>query len=186
MKKIISLTFILLFGFAVKKTHGCMYCSGGTILYSVGLEISENKFNFITVRWMFDERFSGMLLWKYDRNGDKKITGKEIYYLKKYGFNILKRYNYYTYITFRGKKITGFKVTHFEPIVNNGHVVYFFKVPVDIDIKKNIELKIEFKSPGHFILFKPDIYGNTPGKVEGNKVKRVFTNKSVNFLIFKK
>ncbi len=184
MRKFISFITIIASIYISNLSYPCMYCTGATVIYNVGVELKRDKLKFINITWIFDERFSGMLLWKYDRNSNREIDGKEKYYIKKYGFNFLAEYDYFLQIHFRGRLIRGFKVINFNAKTLNSFVVYTFQIPVNVKIKSSTGLKIEFGYKNSFLAFTPYKKGTTT-KLNDSKniiVKRNCAFKIVKFL----
>ncbi len=102
---------------------------------SVILHMKGGKIVAVSHKWVFDPRFSLVLLDQFDTNRNRHFEKSEIANVKANGFASLERLSYFTHVRVGTtyQKIT--KIPHFEAEVSGDTVVYVFtaqlETPVD-------------------------------------------------------
>ncbi len=118
----------------------------------------------ITIKWIFDEMSSQMLIMDFDKNHDGKINKKESQYIYKEAFKVLKEYDYYTYFLNNKKKISTPNAYDFHASIENFRFMYSFKIKVNKKVTN-----IQFCDEDMFTAFviKKDFIkiGNTNKKI---------------------
>jgi ABC-type uncharacterized transport system substrate-binding protein len=129
-KKILSigiLAFILLVSAVTSWSHPHVF------LYStVHVVLDEKGIAGFTVRWVFDEMFSSMIILDFDKNGNKQLEPSEIKNVKRGAFSNLREFDYFTHITINGTVFKVQYVTDFSAEILEDALVYQFFVPCHI------------------------------------------------------
>ena len=80
----------------------------------------------ITIRWVFDEMSSQMLILDFDRDRNGKLNEKESEMLYKETFIHLKEFDYYTYFYHKNKKLPTPLSDSFMATIDENRVNYYF------------------------------------------------------------
>ena len=101
---------------------------------SVILHMKDGKIVAVSHKWVFDPRFSIVLLDQFDKNRNRHFEKAEIADLKANGFAALEQLSYFTHVRVGGKyqKIT--QIPHFEGEVSGQNVVYVFTARLETPI----------------------------------------------------
>ncbi len=86
----------------------------------------------VRFKWVFDEMFSSMIIFDFDKNGNGNFEPEEITELKKGAFANLREFGYFTHIKIDGKPFKVKFVTDFSAAINRGKLVYQFLVPCHV------------------------------------------------------
>jgi ABC-type uncharacterized transport system substrate-binding protein len=87
--------------------------------------------NSITLKWVFDEMSSQMLIMDFDANHDTKISKKESQTIYKEAFIHLKEYKYYTYFLNKKNKMPTPDATNFSASIQDFRLAYTFTLSLD-------------------------------------------------------
>ena len=84
------------------------------------------------VKWVFDEMFSNMLIYDYDKNGNGSFEPSEIREIKNGAFSNLKSFDYFTHIKINGKPFKVKFVKDFSAKIKGDALTYRFFVPCHV------------------------------------------------------
>lgn len=99
---------------------------------TVGVIFDEKGLAGFSVRWLFDEMFSSMIILDFDKNGNNLLEPPEIEGIRKNAFSNLRNFNYFIHVSINGKEFNVQYVTDFSAEVVEGCLVYQFFVPCHI------------------------------------------------------
>lgn len=158
--------FILIILFAPQPSYSHPHCwidTKTTILTEKGL------FQGVQNNWKFDEYFSMDIIDLIDLNKNGNIEENEKEYAYDNTFIKLKEFDYYNHISLNGKKITDYKIEDFDAKIENGIIIYDFKLVLNnpIEILKGNRIAISIYDYTYFIDIKI-----------GNKEDIKFTSKA--------
>ena len=134
MKKLLTLLTTTIFLFSHPHTFIDLYPT-----------ISGNTF---TLKWVFDEMTSNMIMMDFDEDHDMKLNDKEQKLIHDEAFIHLKEFNFYAHMMVGDKEQSIKKVSNFKTYFENNRVVYQF----DIELPKKLNA-IEFYDPDLYIAF---------------------------------
>ncbi|MEA3374267.1 MAG: DUF1007 family protein [Campylobacterota bacterium] len=80
----------------------------------------------VTIRWVFDEMSSEMLIMDYDRDRNGKLSEKESEIVYKEAFFDLKAFEYYTYFYHKDKKLPTPLTDSFMATIEENRVNFYF------------------------------------------------------------
>lgn len=111
-----------------------------TILYAhphcfVDVYPTINK-NSITVKWVFDEMSSQMLIMDFDQNHDGKIDKIENDFIYKEAFVHLREYDYYLYMFKGKKKLKTPNAENFKASIDGMRFTYTFNIKLNPKVTK--------------------------------------------------
>lgn len=99
---------------------------------SIVLHMKGGKITAVTHRWVFDPRFSMVLLDQFDTNRTRSFEKSEIAQVKANGFESLERLAYFTNIRIDGEFQPIRKIRDFHAgVENNSQVVYTFTIELE-------------------------------------------------------
>lgn len=84
------------------------------------------------VKWVFDEMFSNMLIYDFDKNGNGSFEPSEIRDIKNGAFSNLKAFDYFTHIKINGKPFKVKFVKDFSAKIKGDALTYRFFVPCHV------------------------------------------------------
>ncbi len=84
------------------------------------------------VNWVFDEMFSNMLIYDFDKNGNRSFELSEIREIKNGAFSNLKNFDYFTHIMINGKPFKVKFVKDFSAKIKGDALTYRFFVPCHV------------------------------------------------------
>ncbi|MCG2775971.1 MAG: DUF1007 family protein [Desulfobacterales bacterium] len=84
------------------------------------------------VKWVFDEMFSNMLIYDFDKNGNGSFEPSEIRDIKNGAFSNLKNFDYFTHIMINGKPFKVKFVKDFSAKIKGDALTYRFFVPCHV------------------------------------------------------
>ena len=84
------------------------------------------------VKWVFDEMFSNMLIYDFDKNGNGSFEPSEIREIKNGAFSNLKNFDYFTHIKINGKPFKVKFVKDFSAKIKGDALTYRFFVPCHV------------------------------------------------------
>jgi ABC-type uncharacterized transport system substrate-binding protein len=105
----------------------------------------------INIQCHFDEMTSQMIIMDFDTIKDFKFDKDEVALIKKEAFDHLSEYNYYTFISAKGKVLNK-SPQDFTTYIKDDKVVYEFNYKIKATAI-NHNLNIEFKDEDFFIAF---------------------------------
>ena len=112
---------------------------------AVNVVFDEKGIAGFSIRWVFDEMFSSMIILDFDKNGNNRLEPSEIEDIKRGAFSNLRKFDYFTHITINGTVFKVQYVTDFSAEILEGTLVYQFFVPCHvpaIDTFKEIRVSI--------------------------------------------
>jgi ABC-type uncharacterized transport system substrate-binding protein len=140
MKFIVSVLSIFLLlslpGKALSHPHVFIYNSIKVVFNKKGLVGFK-------VKWVFDEMFSNMIIYDYDKNGNKRFESSEIREIKNGAFSNLKNFDYFTHIKIDKSPFKVKFVKNFSAAIKGDVIIYSFFVPCHVSaISSFKEIKI--------------------------------------------
>lgn len=99
---------------------------------SLKIVFNEKGLTGINLKWIFDEMFSGMIIYEFDKNKNRKFEAPEIEKIKKGAFEHLKNFDYFTYIKINGQQFKVRYVQGFSASICKNKVIYNFFVPCHV------------------------------------------------------
>jgi ABC-type uncharacterized transport system substrate-binding protein len=124
------------------------------ITSAVSLQIASGEVTNISVRWTFDELFSGMVIADYDKGKKGSFTGEEAAALKKGAFDNLKNYHYFLALFVDGKQRELPRIEEFKPSIEGGRLVYSFSLPLSLDVPASgRELRLTIYDDTYYVAF---------------------------------
>lgn len=84
------------------------------------------------IYWKFDEMFSSMFIYDFDKNRNQKFEQSELEELKKGAFDNLKKFNYFCHIDILDKKFDVEYVKTFKAWIKGSSLYYSFFVPCHV------------------------------------------------------
>ena len=86
----------------------------------------------INLKWVFDEMFSGMIIYEFDKNKNRKFEASEIEKVKKGVFEHLKNFDYFTHMKINGQEFKVRYVQGFSASIYEDKVIYNFFIPCHV------------------------------------------------------
>ncbi len=121
------LAFSLLWPAVTSWSHPHVFLSN-----TVQVVFDEKGVAGFTIRWIFDEMFSSMIILDFDKNGDNRFEPSEIDNIKQDAFSNLRNFNYFTHITIKGTAFKVRYVTDFTAEIIDDALVYQFFLPCHV------------------------------------------------------
>jgi ABC-type uncharacterized transport system substrate-binding protein len=112
------------------------------------IKTDKKQITQIKYKWVFDEMTSSMLLMEYDTNGNGKIDKNENTYIYENYFLPLDEYNFYTFVTSKGKSYKLKNIKNFQTKIVNNKIEYEFVVNKKLNLKNT---QIEFGDKDFFV-----------------------------------
>jgi len=106
---------------------------------SLKIVFNEKGLANINLKWVFDEMFSGMIIYEFDKNKNGKFEASEIEEIRKGAFGHLKNFDYFTHIKINGQQ---FKVRYVQGFSASP------KISVFKDVSYSARLAAEKMTPG--------------------------------------
>ncbi|MBN1546191.1 MAG: DUF1007 family protein [Syntrophaceae bacterium] len=132
------LAFSLLWPAVTSWSHPHVFLSN-----TVQVVFDEKGVEGFTIRWIFDEIFSSMIILDFDKNGNNRFEPSEIENVKQGAFTNLRNFDYFTHITINGTEFKVRYVTDFTAEILNDALVYQFFVPCHVQATETFkELRI--------------------------------------------
>ena len=135
------------------------------VVNNITIIFDEQGFSGIRVNWVFDEFFSNMIAYDYDKNRNKKLEKPEIAIIKKEAFSYLADSDYFSFIKIGGKPFKVKWVTDFSAALSEGKLNYEFFIPCHVKASSTFrEVTIAQYDPTYYsrVLFGK----NKPVKIE--------------------
>jgi ABC-type uncharacterized transport system substrate-binding protein/ABC-type nickel/cobalt efflux system permease component RcnA len=144
---------LLLFIQALLPAHPHMWIRG-----NLKPVLGERGLVAVDVRWKFDEFSNASFINDYDRNGDGTIDSAESETIRRESLNRLFADEYYLIVDIGGLRGTPLKVQEFRASIENGELIYKFRVPLEITIRWEDlnRVGIFLFDPSYFIDFRND------------------------------
>ncbi|MDY0361941.1 MAG: DUF1007 family protein [Desulforegulaceae bacterium] len=143
LKIILFVCFIFLFkGYSFNHPHVFIYSSIDAVFDDNGLK----GFN---IYWKFDEMFSNMFIYDFDKNENKKLEPEEVSTIKSGGFDNLKKFDFFSHIKINKEKFKVEYIKNFKAWIEGNNLFYSFFIPCHVKasvIKKNVSIAIYDKS----------------------------------------
>jgi len=99
---------------------------------SLKIVFNEKGLANINLKWVFDEMFSGMIIYEFDKNKNGKFEASEIEEIRKGAFGHLKNFDYFTHIKINGQQFKVRYVQGFSASICKNKVVYYFSIPCHV------------------------------------------------------
>jgi ABC-type uncharacterized transport system substrate-binding protein len=103
--------------------------------------------------WRFDRAFSAFASQGLDKDGDGKLSEKELAPLAKTNVNSLKAYAFFTYLKIGKQKVKFEFPDQYFLRENNGQLTLFFQLPLTTPIAPGPATTLEIYDPEYFVAF---------------------------------
>lgn len=129
MKKLFALfIFFLVFSMAEKTTtHPHVF-----IYSSIDAVFDENGLEGFRIYWKFDEMFSNMFIFDFDKNNNLSFEKEELKALENGAFKNLKKFDYFSHVKIEDKIFKVSYVKDFKAWIKNGNLYYSFFIPCHV------------------------------------------------------
>ena len=107
--------------------------------FALSFVFDENGFAGIEERWVFDEMFTSMVLYDFDRDKNLSLDENEVTEIKEEYFSSLKDYAYFTHVQINGEEFKVQYIRDFFAEVENGKLVYRFFVPCHVSATSSLK-----------------------------------------------
>jgi ABC-type uncharacterized transport system substrate-binding protein len=99
----------------------------------------------VRIRWVFDEMFSSMIIFDFDKNGNGRFEPTEIECLENGAFANLREFDYFLHMKIDDRPFGVKTVTDFTAEIRGERLVYQFFVPCRVsavDVSREVRLAI--------------------------------------------
>lgn len=119
------------------------------VFTSVDAVFNEQGLTGFNVYWKFDEMFSHMFIFDFDKNRNRKFEKDELIELENGAFKNLKNFDYFSHIKIENKKFKVQYVKDFNAWIKGNNLFYSFFIPCTVkayERDKDIKVAIYDKS----------------------------------------